>query len=398
MKLIAYTTSARPCPIQPANSKREWMDDASAKNPYRCLPLSMANSWGWEILSNAKFTATWDGGKGSNAVKVVVHAGTEAPSSHFGEGTLTWHSGYIFKTPYPYGLYVTGAPNYPKPNVIPLSGVVETNWLAYTFTMNWRFTQPGSFTMDIGEPFCQIFPVDMNTFDNVTPEIRTLHTDDKEFHDLYWDWNVSRANYMNLRRTPGTPESVSGVWQKHYFQGLYPAGEVNAKPTKCPFHNTDDGKTESAHGTKPNVPAFVDMQTEPYRTLPEYTERTRETKQKHDEYLKSVRQQQDALKQSILNAPKVGPRIERTPEEVEERMRYYESILRAQAEELNKKKRKLTKTITIGINNDTSDGSHNRSTARSSRTNSGKQRTAKGSKTKNVSTNRRSKSTVDANS
>jgi len=334
MKLIAYTTTANPSKIVSANSKRDWMDVATAKNPYRCLPLSMANSWGWQVLSDAKFTATWNGKSGPKDVVIEVHEGTNPPHAHFGEGTLTWHTGYLFETPYPYGLYVTGAPNYPKPNVIPLSGIVETHWLAYTFTMNWRFTQPGSFTMEVGEPFCQIFPVDMNTFENVEPEIRTLE-ENKQFHDLYWDWNISRANYMNLRAVPGTEENKSGVWQKHYFQGLYPAGTVYDEPTRCPVHKTEIGKEKPTHRTKPNVPVFVDLQTQPFKVVENYTERTQSTEQKKKEYLTRVKNEQDKKATAIRNSPKVGPVIERSSKEVEERIKFYENILRRQ---LNKNK------------------------------------------------------------
>lgn len=331
MKLIAYLVSTHPCEIRPANSKRAWMDISVGKNPYRCLPLSMANSWGWEILSGAKFTATWNGGQAPGDVVVEVHGGTNAPTAHFGEGTITWHTGHLFKTPYPYGLYISGAPNYPKPNVIPLSGIVETHWLPYTFTMNWKFTQPGSFTMDIGEPFCQIFPVDMNIFDNTEPEFRTLD-EDKEFYDLYWDWNISRANYMTLRNVPGTEQSKPETWQKNYFQGIHPMGTVYDKPTKCPVHITEDGKKESVHRTKPNVPGFVDKQSHPYKPIQTYNERVAESRKVHQAYRTKLKQEQDKNAIAMKNAPKVGPVIERTPEEIEERVEFYENLLRSQKE------------------------------------------------------------------
>jgi hypothetical protein len=335
MKLIAYTTTAHPSKIVSANPKRDWMNLATAKNPYRCLPLSMANSWGWQVLSDAKFTATWNGKSSPKDVVIEVHEGTNPPNAHFGEGTLTWHTGYLFETPYPYGLYVTGAPNYPKPNAIPLSGIVETHWLPFTFTMNWRFTQPGSFTMDIGEPFCQIFPIDMNTFDNVEPEIRTLE-ENKQFHDLYWDWNISRHNYMNLRSVPGTEESNPEVWQRNYFRGTYPEGKVHDKPTKCPVHIAPTGDEKSTHKTKPNVPEFSNLQTRPYAVVSDYNERVQFTQNVKEQYLEKVRVGKDKQATAIRNAPALGPVVERSEEEIEKRITFYENILRQQAKQLKK--------------------------------------------------------------
>jgi hypothetical protein len=319
MKVSAYTVSAKPDIIRSSTSRRDWMDDAAGKNPYRCLPLSMANSWGWEILSSAKFTATWDGGQSADSVKVVVHEGTNPPASHFGDGTLTWHTGYVFKTEYPYGMYVTGAPNAPKPNVMPLSGIVETHWLSYTFTMNWKFIQPGSFTIDIGEPYCQIFPVDMNMFESVVPEIKTL-ADDEEFYELYWDWNISRQNYMNERSIPTTKESNPGHWQKHYFQGKYPAGKVHPQGAKCPVHKISDDAEVSTHRTKPNVPEFVDVQTAPFTTVPDYYQRTKTSTEKYRQYLNSIQK----------NTNPSTSAVERTPEEVAQRIEYYKQQLRSQ--------------------------------------------------------------------
>lgn len=273
MKLIAYPTMVNPPKLVPAPAKRDWMDDSNNKNPYRCLPLSMANSWGWHLLSQGHFIAEWNGGPRHDDVKITPLGGTMHPVAHFGEGTLTWHLGYVFSTQYPYGIYMTGAPNDPKPNVIALSGVVETHWLPYTATMNWRFTQPGIFEMKIGEPFCHIFPVDMTQFDTAEAEIRSMNESEaQEFHDLYWEWNLSRGKFMAEQRQG---LHSSDVWQKHYFKGHHPPDGKK----KCPVHITDEGKQQSNHRTKPNVPEFVDKQTAPFKTPDFYWKRAKEIEQ-----------------------------------------------------------------------------------------------------------------------
>ena len=51
--LIAYQISEDDsAPIRPAPRERKWMDNAYQKYPYRCLPLVVANQYGWEILSD----------------------------------------------------------------------------------------------------------------------------------------------------------------------------------------------------------------------------------------------------------------------------------------------------------------------------------------------------------
>jgi hypothetical protein len=61
-KIIAYQIEEDDsAPIRPARRERKWMEDADKKAPYRCLPLVVANQYGWEILSTHHIRAVWDG-------------------------------------------------------------------------------------------------------------------------------------------------------------------------------------------------------------------------------------------------------------------------------------------------------------------------------------------------
>jgi hypothetical protein len=262
-KLIAYRVG-QTLEMRPAAPKRIWMDESGSKNAYRCLPLSMANGYGWEFINPSKFSLEWDGGKGPKNVKIIKESGTIFPDNHFGEGTFTWHTGFLFKTEHPYGLYVTGPPNYPKPNVTPLSGIVETHWLPFTFTMNWIFTQPGRVEFSPGEVVCQIFPVDLTIFDDIQPEIRHL-SEDPEFEEKYWQWNVSRVAFSTGKRQG----KQSDGWQKDYFQGKY--AQLNEE-SLCPFHakRNEQEQENNPHKTKNNVPEFSVVSTDPYYTPEKY--------------------------------------------------------------------------------------------------------------------------------
>ena len=81
-------------------------------------------------------------------------------SQNFGHGVLTWHLNYLFRTSPGYNLYARGPANWPKDGIVPLEGIIETDWSVATFTMNWKVTvknqpidfEPGSFSrMDSGE-------------------------------------------------------------------------------------------------------------------------------------------------------------------------------------------------------------------------------------------------------
>src|SRR5258707_14212173 len=99
MKLTAYVIDGHTVDIRPAPVERDWMDNTEQRYAYRCLPLSIANSHGWEILCAAGFTAIWDGGRAMEAVKVTADGGRPPPAvGHFRPGGPAFPRSSLFRT------------------------------------------------------------------------------------------------------------------------------------------------------------------------------------------------------------------------------------------------------------------------------------------------------------
>jgi hypothetical protein len=97
------------------------------------------------------------------------------PVSHFGSGIVTLHTGYLFETEPGFNMLVSGPPNHRKHGIVPLTGIIETDWSPYTFTMNWAFTDPGvTVRFEAGAPFCTFYPVERGSLEKFEPEIRPL--------------------------------------------------------------------------------------------------------------------------------------------------------------------------------------------------------------------------------
>jgi len=142
MKLISYTLGFPPTEMRPGPAQRPWMDSTSDRFAYRCLPLNIANQYGWELLCPCSFEVTWDGGPSPDAMVVeILEDGWPHPTSHFGHGVLTFHVNQIFRTEPGTQLMTTGPMNNPKDGIAALSGIIETDWSHYTFTMNWVMTR-----------------------------------------------------------------------------------------------------------------------------------------------------------------------------------------------------------------------------------------------------------------
>ena len=225
-ELICYPLEPDPPAIEPARAGRAWMDATDQRYAYRCLPLSIANASGWEILAPVAFEATWRGDDGRASVTIrsredAARAGRLA-TSHFGHGILTLHTGYLFRTSPGWALWVRGSPNQAKRNLVPLDGVVETDWLDFPFTMNWRFTRAGTVAFEKGEPFCFITPVPHTVLDRIAPEVRPLEAN-PELKAAFEARSRGRADF-NAGLADRDPDTVARGWQRHYMRGEDAAG------------------------------------------------------------------------------------------------------------------------------------------------------------------------------
>ncbi len=224
MKIIAYPTVAEPPKLRPAPAGRAWMDALPEAYAYRCLPLTMANAHGWEICSPVAFEAVWNGGPAKTDIQISTEDQGLMPTTHFGSGILTFHVGYLFRTDPGISLIAQGPVNRPKDAIQALTGMIETDWSTYTFTMNWMFTRantPICFERD--EPFCHIFPTDPSVMEGVEPVVEPFEND-AETKERHSAWSKSR-NTFNADLLNPESRARSQKWQKDYYRGYQPDGE-----------------------------------------------------------------------------------------------------------------------------------------------------------------------------
>jgi hypothetical protein len=222
-ELTAWRLADSAPEMVPAEAGRGWMDATNQRFANRCTPLSIANGTGWELLSPHDFSATWTGGKTPaditiKAARPEMQAEVDGfVQSHFGEAVLTMQPGYLFRTAPGWALWVRGAPNHPAINIYPLEGIVETDWLPFTFTMNWRFSYPGTVHFRRGDRFCFLTPVPHVALGEIQPVIRRIE-DDPELEASYRHWRDTRLEF-NAKLKAQDPEATRQGWQRHYLRG-----------------------------------------------------------------------------------------------------------------------------------------------------------------------------------
>jgi hypothetical protein len=221
MKLECYALAPETPALLPAQPLRDWMDAFPDRHAYRCLPLAIANTHGWEVRSPCSFEIRWNGGPA--ATDITFHALDAYPwlshvvLSNFTRGIVTFHTGYMFRTDPGWNLLATGPFNQPKDGIAPLTGVIETDWLPYPFTMNWQLTRPGNVRWEKGEPFCMVFPIMQGALEQTRPVIRDL-ADNPALKLEFEAWRDRRVEFM-AKFNAGDAETLKQAWQRYYFLG-----------------------------------------------------------------------------------------------------------------------------------------------------------------------------------
>ena len=229
MKLKCYAFHEFPPKLAPARPHRRWMDAFSDRHPYRCLPLSIANANGWEVLCPVPIDVEWNGGPAvaDLTVKALKPLPGGRPIEHFccsnfSRGIVTLHTDYLFVTEPGWDLLATGPVNDPKDNAYPLTGIMESDWLPYPFTMNWQIMRPGRVRFEEDEPFCFVSPVPKQALLDCDVEIHRL-SDDPELSAQHDAFRNSREEFMQ-RIEAGDQGAVRQAWQRYYFIGQHPDG------------------------------------------------------------------------------------------------------------------------------------------------------------------------------
>lgn len=221
--LEAFALTENPQPLVPAPAERDWMN--IDRHAYRCLPLTIGNTYGWQLSLPVDVTASWNGKLGVADISVSCAHPYQAVSN-FANGILTFDVGYLFRTPPGFHLMVTGPSNSFKDGIAPMTGIVETDWVPYTFTMNYRFTRPGEVHWQAGEPYAQICVVQAAIQETVQPMIRRLE-EDPQLADNLAEWRARRIQ-MRDRIAVGDLDALRDPWDKDYFMGRYANGKLTS--------------------------------------------------------------------------------------------------------------------------------------------------------------------------
>ncbi len=228
--------------VVPNKVKRKWMDDTDS-HAYKCIPMNVANSYGWTVLAPIDFTATWDGGKLPHAMQIEIdpHYPHKIVTSEFGHGILTIMPDFVIRTSKNVSLYVRGIPNQIAIGMQPFDGIIETDWLPFTFTYNFKFVKPGKLTIKKDQPLFTFFPIERGYIES----FETRETDiakDEEFHNDY-------KTYVEMRdeQQAGKITDQNGTYGKaKLFDKQYDVENHTKKVSLGAFKKSDENTEDKS--------------------------------------------------------------------------------------------------------------------------------------------------------
>jgi hypothetical protein len=122
--------------------------------------------------------------------------------------------------------------------------VVETDWIASTFTMNWKITRASEWVrFEKAEPYCMLVPLPRGLAESLVPRQEPM-TANPPLREQYLTWEKSRSGFLT-DLGERDPNAVKQGWQKDYFQG-----------------KTPDGKPIETHQTRLNLREFEKLAEE----------------------------------------------------------------------------------------------------------------------------------------
>lgn len=221
--------------IEQSPVPRQWMDDTAMGYAYRCLPMTYASRHGWCVRLTSDVEVMWNGDTGPQGTSIICgkeQNGWRVVDNGTGNGVVTFHLNAIPRTSPDWNLWIIGAPNLVIPGASPLSGVIESDWMFSSPTMNWKITEVNKLvTFKKGDPVIFFFPVHKTVLET----FRLKHLDIEDSPEM-------QKNFLEHSQWRAEKDQKGeGVFGKMYLKGTNPDGKKPETPhnhkTKLHLHS-----------------------------------------------------------------------------------------------------------------------------------------------------------------
>lgn len=164
--------------IRPMSIKRDWVaEEVSQSNAYSCLPLTLANSMGYELYFDEDIDLLWNG------KDVEVFAGKDFCHFDRGAATVGISTNLIFHSEPNVSMITMPVPNTFVDGVHVYSSIISTSFFTSPLHIVLRLTIPNKrILIESGKAIASILPASISEFNNSVINMHNSVSDKKMIH------------------------------------------------------------------------------------------------------------------------------------------------------------------------------------------------------------------------
>lgn len=167
--------------IKQTRVKRDWMDKTWESHAYKCFPLNITNSIGYEISPPEDIVFIWDGVDDTSPDHIKILEGEKYCSTSRGNATLTFVTGIVFETDQNVSMMNMPVPNYFREDFQVFSTIISTSWYRQMMPSVIKLMKENKeVVIKAGEPVATIIPLSLNSFSQDVLELHDYKTNEEE--------------------------------------------------------------------------------------------------------------------------------------------------------------------------------------------------------------------------
>jgi hypothetical protein len=165
--------------IKQTRIKRDWMESTGEKHAYKCFPVSIANTLGYELSLPVDVSFIWDGINDSSSEHVKVLSGEEFISNSRANATVSFKTGIVIKSNKNVSFLHMPVPNLFNDLYQAFTTIISTSFFDQEFPSAIRILKPNTvITIKAGEPFVTLLPISLAELSNIELNLKDFEMDE----------------------------------------------------------------------------------------------------------------------------------------------------------------------------------------------------------------------------
>jgi hypothetical protein len=166
--------------IKQTRIKRDWMEKTAEKHAYKCFPVSLANTIGYELSLPVDVTFVWDGINDSSADHVKVLSGEEFISNSRANATVSFKTGIVIKSDTNISFLHMPVPNMFNDLYQTFTSIISTSFFDQEFPSAIRILKADkAITIKANEPFATLLPISLTSMSNIELNLNNFNMENQ---------------------------------------------------------------------------------------------------------------------------------------------------------------------------------------------------------------------------